>query len=93
MDKRRIRIGDLVPVPATEAKNKFGEVLHRACYEKKAILVERNGTPMAVILSLDEYERLLKLAAAAVPGGGGAAADADAGAGAGASTGTGTGPE
>ncbi len=61
-------IGDLTPVPATEAKNKFGEVLHRACYEKRPILVERNGTPMAVILSLDEYERLVRKAGEWPPG-------------------------
>ena len=53
--KSRITINDLDMVPATQAKNRFGDLLHRVCYEKKPILIEKSGRPMAVIMDVDQY--------------------------------------
>ena len=48
----------LETVSATQARVHFGELLQRVIRSKKAIIVERAGKPLAVILSMDEYERL-----------------------------------
>lgn len=48
----------LETVTATQARVHFGELLQRVIRSKKAIIVERAGKPLAVILSMDEYERL-----------------------------------
>lgn len=48
----------LETVTATQARVHFGELLQRVILSKKAIVVERAGKPLAVILSMDEYERL-----------------------------------
>jgi len=53
--RSRITIDDLDMVPATQAKNRFGDLLHRVCYEKKHILIEKSGRPMAVIMDVDQY--------------------------------------
>ena len=58
--RSRIVIGDIDVVTATDAKNKFGELLHRVCYDKVPVLVEKSGRPMAVMLDYAEYVRLLK---------------------------------
>lgn len=44
---------------ATDAKNKFGQVLEMAMTEPVAI--EKKGKPVAVILSFAEYQRLTEL--------------------------------
>jgi prevent-host-death family protein len=45
-------------VSATEARIHFGDVL-RAVHERgETIFVERSGKPQAVVLSIEEYERL-----------------------------------
>ena len=41
-------------VSATEIKNRFGQYLARAAVEPVA--VEKNGRPVAVLLSFEEYE-------------------------------------
>jgi prevent-host-death family protein len=49
-----------VPVkylPATEVKNRFGRVLREVAKSGGPIYVERDGKPVAVILSVHEYER------------------------------------
>jgi len=43
-------------VSATEIKNRFGQYLARAAVEPVA--VEKNGRPVAVLLSFEEYELL-----------------------------------
>ncbi len=43
-------------ISATEAKNKFGEALENAL--KKPVKIEKNGRAVAVLLSLEEFERL-----------------------------------
>jgi antitoxin Phd len=43
-------------VSATEIKNRFGRYLARVAVEPVA--VEKNGRPVAILLSVDEYEAL-----------------------------------
>ena len=45
-------------LPATEAKVHFGELARDVEDTGEAVLVERNGRPVVVILSIDEYRRL-----------------------------------
>lgn len=44
---------------ATEIKNRFGEYLQSAIREP--VLIEKTGKPVAVLLSIDDYERLSAL--------------------------------
>ena len=41
---------------ASDAKNNFGELLEEA--RKNPIKIERNGRPVAVVVSHEDYERL-----------------------------------
>lgn len=41
---------------ASEAKNNFGELLEFA--RKRPVKIERNGRPVAVVLSAEEFERM-----------------------------------
>jgi prevent-host-death family protein len=43
-------------VPATEAKNRFGRVLREVTTTGGPIYIQRGGKPVAVILSIREYE-------------------------------------
>lgn len=45
-------------ISATEARVRFGELLHQVADEQQVIVVERGGKPQAVVLSLEQYERL-----------------------------------
>jgi len=58
----RITIKDLDMVSATNAKNRFGDLLHRVCYEKKHVLIEKSGRPMAVIMDVEQYLELKRSA-------------------------------
>ncbi len=46
----------MIHMRATDAKNKFGRLLDEAQHE--AVLIEKNGRDIAVVLSHTEYERL-----------------------------------
>lgn len=46
-------------VSATDAKNRFGGVLREVTQTDEPIVVERDGKPVAVILSMSAYQRLL----------------------------------
>jgi prevent-host-death family protein len=46
-------------VSATEARIRFGELMRRAVESHEAIIVERGGKSHVVVLSVEEYERLL----------------------------------
>lgn len=46
----------MLTVSATEIKNRLGQYLARVAVEPVA--VEKNGRPVAVLLSFDEYEAL-----------------------------------
>ncbi len=41
---------------ASEAKNEFGRLLDTA--QREPVTIEKKGRPVAVVLSLEEYERL-----------------------------------
>ena len=56
----KIKIEDLEPIAATKAKVTFGEVLHQTSVEGKKFLVYRQGKPVSVIISFNEYLRLLE---------------------------------
>lgn len=45
---------------ATEAKNRFGHVLREVARSGGPIFIKRRNKPVAVIISIDEYERLEK---------------------------------
>ncbi len=53
--KTQIQIQDLDTVSATDAKNRFGDLLHRVVYGHEPALIERNGRPMAVLIDIDQY--------------------------------------
>jgi len=55
----RIKIKDLEPISATVAKVRFGELLHQASVEGKAFIVNRQGRPVAVVLSYRQYLELV----------------------------------
>ena len=46
-------------VSATEARIHFGEVMRRAVENHETIVVERGGKSHVVVLSMEEYERLV----------------------------------
>lgn len=56
----KIKIKDLEPIAATKAKVIFGEVLHQTAVEGKKYLVNRQGKPVSVIISYNEYLKLLE---------------------------------
>jgi prevent-host-death family protein len=56
----RIKIRDLEAISATDAKVRFGEVLHRTSVEGQAFVVNRQGRPVAVVLSYKRYLELTK---------------------------------
>jgi prevent-host-death family protein len=45
-------------VPALRVRAHFGEVLRHVERERGALVIEKRGTPRAVLLSLQEYVRL-----------------------------------
>ena len=49
----------LKTISATEAKNRFGRLLRDVTLSDEAVVVERDGKPVAVVLSIAAYERLL----------------------------------
>ena len=57
----RISIKDLRPINATEAKVRFGELLHRTSVENEAFVVNRQGRPVAVVLSYNHYCKIAKI--------------------------------
>jgi prevent-host-death family protein len=47
-------------VSATEARIRFGELMRQAVEDHETIVVERGGKSHVVVISVEEYERLLK---------------------------------
>jgi prevent-host-death family protein len=48
-------------VPATQAKNRFGEIL-QAARDTGPVFIERHGQPQAVVLGIDAYNKLTSTA-------------------------------
>ncbi len=49
-------------IGAYEARRRFGQLIEEAYYRRDHFIVERAGRPMAVIVSIDDYERWQRLA-------------------------------
>ena len=49
-------------VGMTEAKSKLAELVGRTKYGNQVFILQRRGQPMAVLMSVDEYERLKSVA-------------------------------
>ncbi len=45
-------------VNATEARNRFLDLINRAGYGQERIRIERHGKPVAVLISYEDLERL-----------------------------------
>ncbi|MBI2863365.1 MAG: type II toxin-antitoxin system Phd/YefM family antitoxin [Chloroflexi bacterium] len=50
-------------IPATEVRNKLGRLLDRVCRSEEHIVVEKSGIPVAVIISMRDYEQYRRLLA------------------------------
>jgi prevent-host-death family protein len=46
-------------VSATDARIRFGELMRWVVESQRPVVVERGGKPHVVVLSVDEYDRLL----------------------------------
>jgi prevent-host-death family protein len=46
-------------VTATEAKNRFGEMIKHAYLQEEHLIVERGGIPVAAIIPIQDYEQLV----------------------------------
>ena len=55
----------MAEISATNAKNKFGEVLEMA--RKEPVTIHKNGRPAAVLIDAEQYEALLARASARNP--------------------------
>ncbi len=46
-------------ISSTEAQNKFGQVMNDVTQNQTRYIIERRGSPQAVILSFDDFSRIL----------------------------------
>lgn len=46
-------------VNATEAKNRFGELIQRAYLRDEHLIIKRGGIPVVAIVPMADYERLI----------------------------------
>ena len=56
----KIKVKDLEPIAATTAKVNFGDILHQTSVNGKKFIVNRQGKPVSVILSYNEYCKLIE---------------------------------
>jgi prevent-host-death family protein len=49
-----------IDIAATEVKNKFGEVLRRTQLEAQHFIIRRDGIPVAALIPLQDYARLVE---------------------------------
>lgn len=49
-----------VTIPATKAHRNFGELVRRVYSGQEHFIVERDGLPVAVLISMNEYDRFMK---------------------------------
>jgi prevent-host-death family protein len=52
------RSNDSIVVSALGARSSFGKLLRRVDDEKRSLVIEKRGTPKAVLLSIRDYVRL-----------------------------------
>ena len=55
-----------VTIAATEAKNKFGQVLRKTQLEAQHFIIQRDGIPVAAVVPLQDYQRLVEATTAEV---------------------------
>jgi prevent-host-death family protein len=46
-------------ISATEAKNRFGEIIKRAYLGEEHLIIKRGGIPVVVIVPMSDYEKLI----------------------------------
>lgn len=49
-----------ITIPATQAHRQFGDLVRRAFSGKEHFIVEKDGLPVVAIVSMVEYEELMK---------------------------------
>jgi prevent-host-death family protein len=47
-------------ISAREARNAFSDLIGSVYYSKEPVIVEKQGRPFVVVISPEDYERLLK---------------------------------
>jgi antitoxin Phd len=52
----------ITSVPSSDAKKGFASLIQRVVRTNKPVVITRNNQPTAVLLSVDEYERLVEAA-------------------------------
>lgn len=50
--------GNAVVVSALNARANFGKLLDRVDHDRRSLIIEKRGTPKAVLLSIRDYVRL-----------------------------------
>ena len=53
---------NIATISATEAKNRFGDVIRRAYRGQEHLIVERGGIPVVAIVPISDYEQFMTLA-------------------------------
>ena len=48
-------------IRASEVRNQIGDILARVRYGREHVVVERRGQPVAAIIGIEEYDRLIQL--------------------------------
>lgn len=56
-----VRSDPLNTVNATQAKNRFGDIMKRVS-QSEAVFIEKHGSPQAVVLDIESYRALVKKA-------------------------------
>jgi prevent-host-death family protein len=51
-------LSELQTMKATEARRNWSQLLNRVAHEKTPVLLEKSGIRVAVMMSVDEFERL-----------------------------------
>ena len=54
----RTRKNESIVISALRARSSFGKLLRRVEDEKRSLVIEKRGTPRAVLLSIRDYVRL-----------------------------------
>lgn len=58
MQNPKTRAKDSIVIPALRARSTFGKLLNRVDKESRSLVIEKRGTPRAVLLSIRDYVRL-----------------------------------
>ena len=58
MPSAKTHTEDSIVIPALRARSTFGKLLSRVDKESRSLVIEKRGTPRAVLLSIRDYVRL-----------------------------------